>query len=499
MAVGLWGMRRLHGAEEVQEHQIEKFHVRCMRHIYGVDVIMRVPADIMIMSHDSYISDMALGHIHGAYMEGPQLRCGRRVPDLAYADDFVLMAGTSAGLQRLLDAAVEFCQLVGMVISVQKSKVLVFIDIFPGPYEWLCGGSPLQWVAHFEYLGVTLSAESGMGPTFGKLHKNMWAAWALLQRQYGKLHCSASVWLLLRVYDVCVPPTASYGCEVWALRTFAIDARKARESLASSHLKMLRQIAGVRTAVATPILFRELDRCPLSHAWWQRVVKFWNNLVQMPAPSLHKQVALDDCHDAVVGNVKNWAWSVMRGLRDLGYHFTIRCDALELIDVRRVMDLLHQKCLQDWHDLDVCPRTCPSKRAHLCTYDRWFARPARLRSPSLLLQQPLSASCMRTLLRFRMGCHGLPNDLGRRAGTPRRQRSCPRCAMPGVADERHLVFECPAMQPVRDQFPHLFGDDSMTMQAFMWQDDLPGVARFIHACFASFTDSAGGCGSSNQP
>ena len=68
-----------------------------------------------------------------------------------------------------------------------------------------------------------------------------------------------------------------------------------------------------------------------------------------------------------------------------------------------------------------------------------------------------------------------------------------------MADERHLVFECPAMQPVRDQFAHLFGDDSTTMQASMWQDDLHGVARFIHTCFASFTDSAGGCGLSNQP
>ncbi|CAL8469960.1 g9502 [Coccomyxa elongata] len=77
---------------------------------------------------------------------GPQLRCGQRVPDLAYADDFVLMAATPAGLQRLLDAAVEFCQLVGM------------------------------WVTQFDYLGVTFSAGSGMGSTFGKLHKNMWAA-----------------------------------------------------------------------------------------------------------------------------------------------------------------------------------------------------------------------------------------------------------------------------------------------------------------------------------
>ncbi|BDA51642.1 hypothetical protein COCOBI_19-1980 [Coccomyxa sp. Obi] len=33
-----------------------------------------------------------------------------------------------------------------------------------------------KWVAQFDYLGVTFSAESGMGPTFGKLHKNMWAA-----------------------------------------------------------------------------------------------------------------------------------------------------------------------------------------------------------------------------------------------------------------------------------------------------------------------------------
>lgn len=41
----LWGMRRLHGAKEVQKHQIEKFNiVRCMRHMYGVGV--SVTADI---------------------------------------------------------------------------------------------------------------------------------------------------------------------------------------------------------------------------------------------------------------------------------------------------------------------------------------------------------------------------------------------------------------------------------------------------------------------
>ena len=29
--------------------------------------------------------------------------------------------------------------------------------------------------------------------------------------------------------------------------------------------------------------------------------------------------------------------------------------------------------------------------------------------------------------------------------------------MHGIADERHLVFECPAFQPVQDTFPTLYG------------------------------------------
>ena len=62
--------------------------------------------------------------------------------------------------------------------------------------------------------------------------------------------------------------------------------------------------------------------------------------------------------------------------------------------------------------------------------------------------QPLSARCMRTLLRLRMGSHSLPIVLGRRTGVPRAQRLCQRCKLHAVHDERHLVFECRAMHSV---------------------------------------------------
>ena len=100
-----------------------------------------------------------------------------------------------------------------------------------------------------------------------------------------------------------------------------------------------------------------------------------------------------------------------------------------------------------------------------------------------LLMQPLSARCMRTLLRFRMGTHSLPNVLGRRTGTPRDQRLCQHCTLHAIHDEKHLVLECPAMQPVRDRYPALFSPACGTMQLFIWQPDTVGVAHYILDCF----------------
>ncbi len=67
------------------------------------------------------------------------------------------------------------------------------------------------------------------------------------------------------------------------------------------------------------------------------------------------------------------------------------------------------------------------------------------------------------------------------------QRSCPRCAMHGLADEHHLVFEFVAVQPVGDMYSTLFGDHIITMKDFMWQADIFQVANFIQNCFAVLT------------
>ena len=51
------------------------------------------------------------------------------------------------------------------------------------------------------------------------------------------------------------------------------------------------------------------------------------------------------------------------------------------------------------------------------------------------------------------------------------------------AHEKHLAFECPALQDLRDRYEYLFQAPQVdAMILFMWQDDIIGVAWFFDAC-----------------
>ena len=136
----------------------------------------------------------------------------------------------------------------------------------------------------------------------------------------------------------------------------------------------------------------------------------------------------------------------MRGLRTLGYEVTICFDTLACVQLDAVLHLLDAKVSHVWDDLDLCPRTCPSRKATLCTYHRWFARPVGLCRPGVVVQQPLSARCMHVFLKFRMGYHSVPNVCGRWPGFLGPSAcACLQCDQHLLGDERHLAFECPAL------------------------------------------------------
>ena len=190
---------------------------------------------------------------------------------------------------------------------------------------------------------------------------------------------------------------------------------------------------------------------------------------------------------------------MFRAVRATGYELGIRADDMDIIDITAFKQHITQQRDSVWDGLDVCPRTCPSHKARCCTYFRWFARPPDKHARSLL-DIPVSAACLKGLLRFRMGCHRLPRDAGSwaRPQVPRLERVCQLCATGVLGDERHVIFECPELQDFRAQFSHLFQGPE-TMQAFMWQDDLIGVAKYVNMCLNKVNPPLSGGSASDQP
>ena len=85
---------------------------------------------------------------------------------------------------------------------------------------------------------------------------------------------------------------------------------------------------------------------------------------------------------------------------------------------------------------------------------------------------------MRRWLRFRMGCHSLPIEIGWHTGIARQDghRVCPACNVGAVAEERYFVLECAALQNVRDSFPDLVLSAHDSMRVLLWSEDQLKVA-----------------------
>lgn len=96
----------------------------------------------------------------------------------------------------------------------------------------------------------------------------------------------------------------------------------------------------------------------------------------------------------------------------------------------------------------------------------------------------LSGRRMQRFLQFRLSSHSLSIVTGRFAGqhVARADRTCSHCADRSVADELHVVSECHALRPVRQQYAALFTSDTDTMRSFFGQKDHMQLFSFILDC-----------------
>ena len=91
---------------------------------------------------------------------------------------------------------------------------------------------------------------------------------------------------------------------------------------------------------------------------------------------------------------------------------------------------------------------------------------------------------MQRFLQFRLSCSALPIVTGRYGSqyVARTDRICSHCGPGSFADELHVVHECPALQPLRQQYSTLFTPETDTMMSFFSHMDHMQVFKFILDC-----------------
>ena len=359
-----------------------------------------------------------------------------------------------------------WCAAVGMQINASKTVVMHMTAAAAPAYVWHCGGQALSCVQEARYLGMQFSSGASYLPTLGHLEKRLWQSYAVLRKQYGRLECSHSAWLLLQLHR-----TVS---EIWGVSLLP-GVTGHRNHLAAMSLRQIKHLARLRESVSTAIVYEELGVSPLQHTWLLRAARFWNSLAA--GSDFYRQVALDSVRGALHGS-RNWAFGLRSQLQAVGYGLQLDPNAMHPIEISALRVLLKAQLDAPWQGLHISPRLCPSQGAALVTYHRWFARPQHCHVD--LLRQPLSAKAMTALLRFRTGCHSLPSVTGRWAGIARGQRLCPLCQST-FPDERHVVFECPHLDDLRQHYSELFQGPT-TMLSFMWQGNVPMLAKFLRKC-----------------
>ena len=148
-------------------------------------------------------------------------------------------------------------------------------------------------------------------------------------------------------------------------------------------------------------------------------------------------------------------------------------DVVPLLDVDGVAEALTALLQRTGSGGQHCARAAPTQGVVSCTYEQWFKPYSPRRR---YCQLPVSGRRMQRFLQFRLGCHGLPIATGRLAGAGHVDRANRVCL------EKHIIFECTALAPLRQQHADLFTPPTDTMRSFFAQPDHWGVLNYVIDC-----------------
>ena len=351
---------------------------------------------------------------------------------LAYADDLVLIAPTSAGMQQLLNIVKGWCTKWRLTVNKDKTKIMHVRPkrVEQSGYAFTYGEQSLSKVEKYKYLGFTVGSDGNILEGSDILAKSAERALGSMITKIRK-NGDVGVKTFIKLYMGCVVSIMDYCGGVWGIR-----GKDQRKLIAADKVQGRAQRFFLGVDKRSPKLGYEGD-LPLPKASDRRLlhaVRFYNYIRKLDESRLVKRM-----YEVGRKNFRgSWASELGTAHNELG--MSLEWEHQSEINVELVRKKLQERDKEKWKaEILLKPK--------LRTYCI-FKKEVKIENH---VTSNLPKKSRSLIQRLRIGTLPLEIERGRFSHTPLDQRICKICNN-GIEDECHLLFDCPAYTTLRKEW-----------------------------------------------
>ena len=235
---------------------------------------------------------------------------------LLYADDTAILAENEKDMQLSLDMLESYCDIWGLNINVQKTKVLVFsrgkIRNLP---VFTFNGQRVEIVFQYKYLGVLFYYNNKFNVAIKDRICLAKRAMFSLIKKCRKLLLPIDI--QIELFEKCIHPVILYGCEIWGFQNANMCSKL--------QLKFLKLVLGLKKSTPTAMILGETGVYPIELEIKSRLLCYWYRL-QMETNSTQGKISclmysLAKRQSEITGVGSQWINHVKNCLNDLGLTF----------------------------------------------------------------------------------------------------------------------------------------------------------------------------------
>ena len=424
----------------------------------------------------------SLLHTTGDYPELADLV----ISHLLWADDLVLLALSPTALQENINILLEFCQLMGLEININKTKVITFHPPRSKhtQSQFYLGELPIKNTETYCYLGIVFHQNGTFTAANAELRAK--ALRALYGLKGNIVKDALSHKSLCILFDSLIKPILLYGCQVVGPHSKTIkyisnlndesDPTLALKYIAQDHyekfhLKFIKWSLSVHSKSSNIGCWGETGRapliyevCKLSLDYFTRAKNSENSLV---SAAFREQAELDLPWYANLSKLIN------------KYHDPTNSNT-KAKQSTLTAHLMKEEFVDNW-------KQAKSDSPKLEFYNKIKTE----FGPEKYLTLVRDQEARKSLTRLRISAHNLFIERGRYESPliPRADRTCVFCSTnlgtKCIEDEYHALVECPLYLPLKKKFGFYPTSDWDLVDSFSSQDisakDATAIAKTVHA------------------